>query len=88
MSAQYTKEQVLAAERVSWADPEGDDQSGYSYDGISFWRHHGDGSRQLTRAREAPASGWRHEEDCNCPLCRAATHIEQDKKRARAAQRA
>ena len=86
MSTQYTKEQVLAAERVSWADPEGDDRYGYSYDGISFWRHPGDSSRQLTRASEAPASGWLHEEDCNCPLCRAATHSGQHEKRALAAQ--
>ncbi len=88
MSAHYTKAQVLAAERVSWADPEGADQSGYSYDGISFWRHAGDGSRRLTRASEAPASGWRHEEDCNCSLCRTATRSEQNEKQALAAQRA
>ena len=88
MSAHYTKAQVLEAERLSWADSEGDDQSGYSYDGISFWRHAGDGSRQLTRASEAPASGWRHEKECNCPLCRASTHTGRDETQALAAQRA
>ena len=87
MSAHYTKAQVLAAERVAWADHESDVHAGYSYDGISFWKHDRDGGRQLSRASEAPASGWRHEEDCNCPLCRAATHSGRDEKKALAAQR-
>ena len=87
-AAHYTKAQVLDAERVSWADPEGDDAASYSYDGISFWRHAGDGTRQLTRASEAPASGWRHEEDCNCPLCRASNHSGRDEKQVLAGQRA
>jgi hypothetical protein len=88
MSAHYTKAQVLAAERVSWADPESDDQAGYSYDGISFWRHARDGSRQLTRASEAPTSGWWHEEDCNCALCsEASAHSGRDEKQALAAER-
>lgn len=87
MSANYTKTQVLDAERVSWADLESDDATWYSYDGISFWRHARDGSRQLTRASEAPASGWRHEEDCNCALCREAmAHSRRDERQALAAQ--
>ena len=70
---QYTKAQVLAAERVSWAEPRSDDEARYSYDGISFWRHRKDGGRQLTREGEVPAAGWRHEEDCSCALCREAS---------------
>ena len=67
---QYTKEQVLAAERISWAESRSGGEASYSYDGISFWRHLEDGRRRLTRESEVPAVGWRHEEDCNCALCR------------------
>jgi hypothetical protein len=71
----YTKAQVLAAERVSWADPHGDDEALYFYDGINFWRHSEGGGRRLTRASEAPARGWRHAEGCNCALCREAAAL-------------
>lgn len=70
---QYTKAQVLAAERVSWAHPRGGRGAQYSYDGISFWLHPEGGGRRLTRASEAPVSGWRHQEGCNCRLCREAS---------------
>jgi hypothetical protein len=66
----YTKAQVLAAERASWAGSRGSSEAYYSYDGISFWRHLEDGGRQLMRENEAPAAGWHHDEDCNCGLCR------------------
>ncbi len=69
--ALYTKEQILDAERVSWARPRNAEVR-YSYDGISFWRHRQGGVRTLTHAEEVPASGWRHREGCNCKLCREA----------------
>ena len=77
----YTKAQVLAAERASWAESRGSGEAYCSYDGISFWRHLEDGGRQLMRENEAPAAGWHHEEDCNCGLCREARAASESSER-------
>ena len=70
--ARYTKEQVLEAERASWAPAMTCDEAHYYYDGITFWHRPARGGYRATRPDEAPAGGWWHRDGCNCALCREA----------------
>ncbi len=68
----YSREQITAAGRPATCEPLSPGEDHYRYDGINFWRMHGEHSL-LASAGDAPASGWWHRDSCNCPLCRGET---------------
>lgn len=64
---QFTRDQVLAAERPAWAQSDG---SAYYYDGIYIWVAD-DHREHIVPSKNAPEQGWRHRPTCSCELCRS-----------------
>ena len=65
----YSRDEVLAAERWAWAGEVTGERAEFFYDGIDFWRQGARGRTQAVRPGQTPRSGWWHQEGCNCPLC-------------------
>lgn len=69
----YSREQVLELERHAWTES---DNCRFFFNGIDFCLEAQQARSELPATwhviavEEAPAIGWSHAEDCNCPLCR------------------
>jgi hypothetical protein len=70
----FSRDQVRLAERMAWADTNGDR---FYFDGAYFWRQTDHRLRPL-KADATPADGWRHRDGCSCPLCREPSGVTPD----------